>query len=198
MIGRILVLSLLSLSQGKEGRKEGMNLYLSTDQTEALYGIKTKGIYYVRDGMVNDYAISFQHQAIPADVDHVDFTWRTGRNTAVPYKMTFIHTPGPAMDPPTVNISMAGLVPSYTDKFRLHFPCTGKVSAEVDTLLQVQHKYLLLYKVGSLNFTSHEGLVLDINTKCIIHFGTQVHVRHRMFTIILTFHCLLNLTLIPY
>jgi hypothetical protein len=52
--------------------------------------------------------------------------------------MTFIHTPGPAMDSPTLNISMAGLVPTYPDKFRLFFPCTGKVNAEVDTLLQVK------------------------------------------------------------
>ncbi len=74
---------------------------------------------------------------IPAEVDHIDFTWRASPHTAVPYKMTFIHTPGPAMDPPTLNVSMAGLVPTYADKFRLYFPCTGKVNAEVDTLLQV-------------------------------------------------------------
>jgi hypothetical protein len=76
-------------------------------------------------------------QVIPAEVDHIDFTWRASPHTAVPYKMTFIHTPGPAMDPPTLNVSMAGLVPTYADKFRLYFPCTGKVNAEVDTLLQV-------------------------------------------------------------
>ncbi len=75
---------------------------------------------------------------IPAEVDHIDFTWRASPHTAVPYKMTFIHTPGPAMDPPTLNVSMAGLVPTYADKFRLYFPCTGKVNAEVDTLLQVR------------------------------------------------------------
>jgi hypothetical protein len=87
-------------------------------------------------------------QVIPAEVDHIDFTWRASPHTAVPYKMTFIHTPGPAMDPPTLNVSMAGLVPTYADKFRLHFPCTGKVNAEVDTLLQVgQYRYSL--KVNS-------------------------------------------------
>ena len=79
----------------------------------------------------------YHAQVIPAEVDHIDFTWRASPHTAVPYKMTFIHTPGPAMDPPTLNVSMAGLVPTYPDKFRLNFPCTGKVNAEVDTLLQV-------------------------------------------------------------
>ncbi len=39
-----------------------VSLYLSSDQTEQLYGIKTDGLYYVRDGMVNQYAMTFQHQ----------------------------------------------------------------------------------------------------------------------------------------
>ena len=74
---------------------------------------------------------------IPAEVDHIDFTWQAQTGEAIPYKMTFIHTPGPAMEALSVNVSMAGLVPTYVDKFRLMFPCTGKVAAEVDTLLQV-------------------------------------------------------------
>lgn len=114
-----------------------VSLYLSSDQTEALYGIKTDGLYYVREGVVNKYAMNFQHQVIPASVDHIDFTWKARPGSSVPYKLTFIHTPGPAMDPPTVNISQTGLVPTYPDKFRLMFPCTGKVAAQVETLLQV-------------------------------------------------------------
>ena len=39
-----------------------VSLYLSSDQTEALYGIKTDGLYYVREGVVNKYAMNFQHQ----------------------------------------------------------------------------------------------------------------------------------------
>jgi hypothetical protein len=77
-------------------------------------------------------------QVIPADVDHIDFTWRARPGSSVPYKLTFIHTPGPAMAAPTVNISQTGLVPTYPDKFRLLFPCTGKVAAQVETLLQVR------------------------------------------------------------
>lgn len=76
-------------------------------------------------------------QVIPAAVDHIDFTWKARPGSSVPYKLTFIHTPGPAMDPPSVNISQTGLVPTYPDKFRLMFPCTGKVAAQVETLLQV-------------------------------------------------------------
>ena len=39
-----------------------VDLYLSSEQTEALYGIKTDGLYYVRNGKVNQYAMTFQHQ----------------------------------------------------------------------------------------------------------------------------------------
>ena len=52
----ILALSLTDLSWAK------VSLYLSSDQTEALYGIKTDGLYYVREGVVNKYAMNFQHQ----------------------------------------------------------------------------------------------------------------------------------------
>ena len=114
-----------------------VSLYLSSDQTEALYGIKTDGLYYMREGVVDKYAMNFQHQVIPAGVDHIDFTWRARPGSSVPYKLTFIHTPGPAMAAPSVNISQTGLVPTYPDKFRLHFPCTGRVAAKVETLLQI-------------------------------------------------------------
>ena len=52
----ILLLSLLSLGSAK------VSLYLSSDQTEALYGIKTPGLYYITEGVVNKYAMNFQHQ----------------------------------------------------------------------------------------------------------------------------------------
>ena len=54
-----LLLLLTLLVEGCVGK---VSLYLSSDQTEQLYGIKTDGLYYVRDGMVNQYAMTFQHQ----------------------------------------------------------------------------------------------------------------------------------------
>ncbi len=57
------MLRLLLLMAAWVGRSVGkVSLYLSSDQTEQLYGIKTDGLYYVRDGMVNQYAMTFQHQ----------------------------------------------------------------------------------------------------------------------------------------
>ena len=52
----ILLLSLISPGTTK------VSLYLSSDQTEALYGIKTPGLYYITEGVVNKYAMNFQHQ----------------------------------------------------------------------------------------------------------------------------------------
>ena len=52
----VILLCLASNSLAK------VSLYLSSDQTEALYGIKTDGLYYVREGVVNKYAMNFQHQ----------------------------------------------------------------------------------------------------------------------------------------
>jgi len=134
--GRMVILALMILCLATTSLAK-VSLYLSSDQTEALYGIKTDGLYYVREGVVNKYAMNFQHQVIPADVDHIDFTWKARPGSSVPYKLTFIHTPGPAMAAPSVNISQTGLVPTYLDKFRLYFPCTGKVAAQVETLLQI-------------------------------------------------------------
>ena len=44
-----------------------VDLYLSSEQTEALYGIQTDGLYYVRHGKINQYAMTFQHQASSDD-----------------------------------------------------------------------------------------------------------------------------------
>ena len=53
------VLSLISLISPGTAK---VSLYLSSDQTEALYGIKTPGLYYITEGVVNKYAMNFQHQ----------------------------------------------------------------------------------------------------------------------------------------
>ena len=56
LVVTLMILSLVGKSNAK------VSLYLSSDQTEALYGIKTDGLYYVREGVVNKYAMNFQHQ----------------------------------------------------------------------------------------------------------------------------------------
>ena len=52
----VILLFFFSVTSGK------VSLYLSSDQTEALYGIKTPGLFYITEGVVNKYAMNFQHQ----------------------------------------------------------------------------------------------------------------------------------------
>jgi len=166
----LLLLFFFSMTSGK------VSLYLSSDQTEALYGIKTPGLFYITEGVVNKYAMNFQHQVIPAEVDHIDFTWEAKKGSAVPYKITFMHAPSKAMDNPTVNISTTGLVPTHQDKFRLLFPCTGKVSAQVETLFQISFSIrrkspeVLNFKrnkVCKIQEYPEEELVADPSTKSV-------------------------------
>lgn len=166
----VIFLFFFSVTSGK------VSLYLSSDQTEALYGIKTPGLFYITEGVVNKYAMNFQHQVIPAEVDHIDFTWEAKKGSAVPYKITFMHAPSKAMENPTVNISTTGLVPTHTDKFRLFFPCTGKVAAQVETLFQISFSIrrkspeVLNFKrnkVCKISESPAEELVADPSTKSV-------------------------------
>ena len=51
----------ISVTSGK------VSLYLSSDETESLYGIKTTGLFYITEGVVNKYAMNFQHQVLTPD-----------------------------------------------------------------------------------------------------------------------------------
>ena len=57
-VGALVITVLALVSPGSTK----VSLYLSSDQTEALYGIKTPGLYYITEGVVNKYAMNFQHQ----------------------------------------------------------------------------------------------------------------------------------------
>ena len=56
------------------------------------------------------------------------------------YSIHLIHSSGPAMDPPALNVSATGMVPEEEGggKFAVSLPCTGKATAEVDFLLEVK------------------------------------------------------------
>ena len=53
----LVLLALLSAASGS------LDFYMDAAQTERLYGVSTaKGIYYIKDGIVNQYAMTFQDQ----------------------------------------------------------------------------------------------------------------------------------------
>ena len=57
MILALVLPALLSAASGS------LDFYMDAAQTERLYGVSTaKGIYYIKDGIVNQYAMTFQDQ----------------------------------------------------------------------------------------------------------------------------------------
>jgi hypothetical protein len=57
----------------------------------------------------------------------------------VRYSIHVIHSSGPAMDPPKLNVSATGAVPSgrWGGRFAVTLPCTGRATAEIDFLIEV-------------------------------------------------------------
>uniref|UniRef100_A0A8C7I584 receptor protein-tyrosine kinase n=1 Tax=Oncorhynchus kisutch TaxID=8019 RepID=A0A8C7I584_ONCKI len=97
-------------------------------------------LYYVRDDVVNHYALSFI-LPVPSETNSLHFTWRS--KDKVDYLMGF-HVDNPAaMNQPQSNISTQGEVPL----FRVDLFCSGKVDGEV--VLTVQ----LNLTIHSNNFT---------------------------------------------
>ena len=58
----VVLFIFISVTSGK------VSLYLSSDETEALYGIKTTGLFYITEGVVNKYAMNFQHKVRTQDI----------------------------------------------------------------------------------------------------------------------------------
>uniref|UniRef100_A0AAY5KM84 Tyrosine-protein kinase RYK n=1 Tax=Esox lucius TaxID=8010 RepID=A0AAY5KM84_ESOLU len=101
-------------------------------------------LYYVRDDVVNHYALSFI-LPVPSDTNSLHFTWRS--KDKVEYRMGF-HVDEPAtMNQPHSNISVQGEVPRTTSVFRVDLFCSGKVDGEA--VLTVQ----LNLTIHSNNFT---------------------------------------------
>ena len=74
---------------------------------------------------------------MPHSVPRLVFHWRAFGGATVAYSVHIIHTPGPAMDKPSVNITATGTVPRVDRKFAVRLPCTGLTNGEIDFLLQV-------------------------------------------------------------
>ena len=60
MLASVTTLVLPALLSAASG---SLDFYMDAAQTERLYGVSTaKGIYYIKDGIVNQYAMTFQDQ----------------------------------------------------------------------------------------------------------------------------------------
>lgn len=112
-----------------------LNLYLNQQEVRRLLGL-TAELYYVREGVINEYALNFV-VPVPAHIQDIYFTWQS-IDRQVPYSMGIeLDGDRESMDLPTLNISSKGNVPRQPQVFRLSFPCTGRSSSEVDVVLHL-------------------------------------------------------------
>ncbi|XP_063827690.1 tyrosine-protein kinase RYK-like [Ostrinia nubilalis] len=93
-------------------------------------------LYYVRDGVVNNYATGFI-VPVPAHIADLEFMWQALGRRPLPYVIGIEYDGRGAMLPPQVNISERGLVPTTLQTFRVRLPCTGTRSAEILVTMQL-------------------------------------------------------------
>ncbi|CAG5117969.1 unnamed protein product, partial [Candidula unifasciata] len=128
-----------------------LNLYLSTQETYRLLGVHYE-LFYVRNGIINQYALSFD-LPLQSHIDDIFFTWQSLRDEPqMFYKMSFNVSNSRAMSMPTANISLNGEVPNQISVFRVTLPCTGQINAEVHISIQMSISILSVSNPTLLNF----------------------------------------------
>ncbi|XP_076246954.1 tyrosine-protein kinase Dnt [Calliopsis andreniformis] len=121
-----------------------LNIFISQSQVMKLLGLEAE-LYYVREGVVNTYAMNFI-VPIPANIADLEFSWQSLAGQPLPYSMELDYdvmgVPGGASGmmallPPRVNVSARGEVPVTLQVFRIRLPCSGLVSAEIPITLRL-------------------------------------------------------------
>ncbi|KAH3810268.1 hypothetical protein DPMN_138658, partial [Dreissena polymorpha] len=131
---------------------QNLNLYLDDKETSRLLGIQDSELYYVRNGILNKYALTFI-MPIPLHIDSIFFTWQNLRSKPPDmfYKMRFKVFNPTAMDMPIPSIETDGKVPTEISKFRITFRCTGALTTEVDVHIQMNISIFSASNVTVLN-----------------------------------------------
>ncbi|XP_026758897.2 tyrosine-protein kinase Drl [Galleria mellonella] len=127
-----------------------LNVYLSSSEVWRLFGL-TAELYYVRDGLINFYALNFV-VPVPATIEELHFTWQSLARRPLPYKIDVqVMSNSEAMDIPAVrpNISTEGTVPTEPTTWKVDLPCTRTVAAEVEINI------MLNVSTGSSSTTLH-------------------------------------------
>ncbi|XP_071440909.1 tyrosine-protein kinase Dnt-like [Hetaerina americana] len=129
-----------------------LNLFISQQEVKKLLGLSAE-LYYVRDGVVNTYAMNFV-VPVPAHISDLHFSWQSLVKNPLPYVLAVDYDDRlGALRPPEFNISLRGQVPTRVQTFRVRFPCTGLRSAEIEIVMQLNvSTYNPLHNETSLNF----------------------------------------------
>ncbi|XP_074101998.1 tyrosine-protein kinase Dnt isoform X1 [Cotesia typhae] len=121
-----------------------LNIFISQSQVMKLLGLEAE-LYYVREGVVNAYAMSFV-VPVPANIADLEFSWKSLAGIPLPYSMELdydvvgVQGGNPeavALLRPQVNVSAKGQVPTTLQVFRIRIPCSGLLSAEIPMALRL-------------------------------------------------------------
>ncbi|KAG4078817.1 hypothetical protein HA402_015407 [Bradysia odoriphaga] len=97
-------------------------------------------LFYVRDGIVNNYAMMFV-VPVNASINDLEFSWQSLTSYSLSYVLSIEYdTHQGALLPPQLNIPAKGLVPDKVETFTVHLPCTGNISVEVPIAINLYVK----------------------------------------------------------
>nr|XP_055068953.1 tyrosine-protein kinase RYK isoform X2 [Misgurnus anguillicaudatus] len=113
--------------------RPNVNVFMSEEEVKKLLGLDAE-LYYVRDDVVNLYALSFI-LPVPSDTNSLHFTWHS--SSKVDYRLGFQVENISAMDQPQSNISAQGEVPRSRSVFRVDLFCSGKADGEAVLTVQL-------------------------------------------------------------
>ncbi|XP_032428195.1 tyrosine-protein kinase RYK isoform X2 [Xiphophorus hellerii] len=120
-----------------------VNIYMSVEEVKKFLGLDAE-LYYVRDDVVNFYALSF-NMPVPTETNSLYFTWYS--RSKVDYKLGFFVENPSVLKTPGSNISSQGEVPRVPSVFRVDIVCSENVDEEAFVTMQ-------------LNLTSHPNFTL--------------------------------------
>nr|CAD7431246.1 unnamed protein product [Timema monikensis] len=93
-------------------------------------------LFYVRDGVVNDYALNFS-VPVPAHISELYFIWQSLTGMPLPYVVKLRVSDNEALVAPLLNISHTGHIPVVAEAFMVSLSCNKAVDAEVDVILNL-------------------------------------------------------------
>ncbi|KAL3848066.1 hypothetical protein ACJMK2_018948 [Sinanodonta woodiana] len=155
LFGFLALLGIIARAYGN------LNLYMDANETFRLLGI-TAELYYVRTGIINNYALSF-NLPIPVKINTLYFTWQSLR---IPppdmyYSMKITVDNPRALRQPATNIDSEGTVPNTLSVFKIDFQCTGMLSTEVNVNIQMNISIFSASNLTVLNFKRRKMCLKD-------------------------------------
>ncbi|XP_046731625.1 tyrosine-protein kinase RYK isoform X3 [Silurus meridionalis] len=121
------------ISTSANNNHPSVNVYMSEEEVKKLLGLDAE-LYYVRDDVVNHYALSFI-LPVPSETNSLHFSWNS--KSKVEYRLGFQVENPAVMDQPHSNISANGEVPLTRSVFRVDLFCSGKVDGEAVLTMQL-------------------------------------------------------------